>query len=85
MVGGRILLHVINHLNHGKQRAQAVGQSAAATGLLSHTAVTQRDLLILFSHGVFPYAHLGKDKAGILVRRLFVRRYRQANRRLHIL
>ena len=60
-----VLLNVINQLDHGEDGAHAVGKAAAAAGLLTHAAVTQRNLLVLLAHGVAAHAHLGKHEAGV--------------------
>ena len=59
------LFAVVDQFHHGIDGAQAVGQAAGAAGFLAHHAVLQGDLLILFTHGVEPHAHLGEDEVRI--------------------
>ena len=67
-VGGfRVFLHIINHFDHGEDGTHAVCHSAAAAGLLSHTAVLQRNFFVHLSHGVFSHTHLGKDEICVCV------------------
>ena len=67
-----ILFHVVDQLDHGEDGAHSVGHAAAAAGLLSHAAVAQRDLFVLFPHGVAAHAHLGKHKRGVRVSLLHI-------------
>ena len=60
-----VLLNVVDELDHREDGAHAVGEAAAAAGLLANAAVAQRDLLVLLAHRVAAHAHLRKDEGGV--------------------
>ncbi|MND77422.1 hypothetical protein D3C80_691030 [compost metagenome] len=55
-------LDKIDQLNHRQDCAQSVGQPTRPTSFLADYAVTQWDLLVLFTHFVLTHAHLGENK-----------------------
>ena len=69
---GRVLLHVVDVLEHAGDGAHAVGDAARAAGLLAHDAVLQRNLLVEHAHGELTHAdvrqaevHVGVGRLGI--------------------